>query len=69
MRFSIDTEVEQDTRNKSAEFLKNRNNCTSEKGPVDIIREPDQIRCDTGRTKIFAGPKFPWQVSSIAIIM
>ena len=50
-RFSIDTELEQDTRNKSAEFLKNRNNCASETGPVDIIREPDQIRCDTGRTR------------------
>ena len=30
-------------------FEKDRNNCVSENGPVDIKREPDQIRCDTGQ--------------------
>ena len=31
--------------------MKNRNNCDNEKCLADHIREPDQIRCDTGFIK------------------
>ena len=36
------------TRNESADFLENRNNSASVYVPPEQIREPEQIRCDTG---------------------
>ena len=37
----------QNTRNKSAEFLENRNKSASVQVPQKQIRERKQIRCDT----------------------
>ena len=42
----------QNTRNKSAEFLENRNKFASVHVPPEQIREPEQIRCDNGTTLI-----------------
>ena len=41
------TEISIKARHPAADFLENRNNSASVYVPLEQIREPEQIRCDT----------------------